>query len=864
MFELNYNESSDVWGLQAKTADKNLEFSGNFTRARLQSRQREIIFNRSLTWALWGLVVFGLLGEGLNIYDYYLNHSFGVFFEQNIGNLAFCVGVFALLYIWARRKQTQLQEQSLTIQEYTDAEKNIDVYKLFNKDAQNAWDSAAIDTEKNIWKQVTVIHIFIAVLKTKSVALAFLRLGTNPKDIIVLLKNYLTLHPSINEDDIVRKLPFAAFMESVSLHNKSIDPLMLLCAMVRLLPEEHIIQSLFFNIGVTAEDLEILASWIFNVTLLIDDLSLFKKMSRFKPDDGINRGLTAVPTHYLDHFSRDLTFLAKHGGLPIALGREADLHEIFKLGEQGSGNILIKGAVGTGRTTVINELAYKMATEQVPKYWQDKRLIRLEISAIVGNPEHAENALLQCLHEAVRTSNILLVIEDIHQLAESRNTQGLSLLDILLDYASQHPISVLATTTVEDYSDYLQRNGNFDQNFSMYELPLLSKTQTILASCIKASLLESQYKCFFTYRAIQQAYELGNIYVKNAGQPQKTIGILVDAAHAQKGNTASVITEEVIQAVISKKTHIPMESIGENESDTLLQLEEKIGKLVIGQSQAISAVSEGIRRARSGLSSGNRPLASFLFLGPTGVGKTELAKTLAQVYFGKEEYLLRLDMSEFSGIDGVEKIIGKAGAKTDTSLIKHLKNYPFCLLLCDEFEKASSEVHNLFLQILDDGRLTSGSGEILDLTHIMVIATSNAGTVEIQDGMKAGKTSDQIRSQLFNSTLQKIFRPELLNRFDGVIIFTPLSKDEVERVAYLQLEYLRKQLREKGIKLDFTNNVLADISKNAYDPLLGGRPIRRYIQDHIEGFIAKLILSKKITRGSDLIVDLQDGKLVLK
>ncbi|HVY67655.1 MAG TPA: AAA family ATPase, partial [Patescibacteria group bacterium] len=348
--------------------------------------------------------------------------------------------------------------------------------------------------------------------------------------------------------------------------------------------------------------------------------------------------------------------------------------------------------------------------------------------------------------------------------------------------------------------------------------------------------------------------------------PQRAIAVLAEAARRAKmsADKYKVISAGAVQKIVSEKAHVPAESLGENEAQKLLGLESELQKFVVGQVQAVRAVSEALRRARSGLASAARPLASFLFLGPTGVGKTELAKTLAAVYFGEEKYLLRLDMSEFRGPDGLAKLLGAESARLDTPLIKHLKNYPFCLLLLDEFEKASPEVWNIFLQILEDGRLTTAKGETLDLTHAMVIATSNAGTRDIQEGLRSGQALDQIQNQLFNNILTGIFPPELLNRFDGIVLFTPLSQPEVKQIALLQLQHLASQLKDKGIKIGFTENVVSDIAAKAFDPLLGARPIRRYIQDHLESFVAKMILSKKLSRGSEITIDIKDGELAIK
>jgi ATP-dependent Clp protease ATP-binding subunit ClpC len=893
MFELNYQPSrQSSWPIKAAGQGFELSFSGSLTPQRVKQEQTHHLLNLAIKTILWLVLALGLLSLGFSAWLGFLSKNWLFFLSPGAFNLAFWVSTFTTAYLWTKLKQETLQEEALNLLHWEDWGKNhkaetLDIYELFNKDARQVWNNTlavAKNRQKTLARPaaatgevlVTATDLFVSLLKHDSIKLVFWRMGANAEDLETIVKNYGILSPKTGSEELAQ-LPFIAFTESLKLHNKTIDPLMLLCALGLILPPEHIIQSIFYNINLSLEKLETISSWIFNLKLLREDLRMFKKLARLKPEKEINKGLTSVPTFYLDHYSTDFTWLAKHGALPLAWGRAGDLRELFALLSLDKKNLIIKGAEGTGRTTLINELAYRMVTEQAPRILQDKRLVKLEIPAILGNPQKAENTFIHALTEAEKAGNIIIVVEDLHALSHAQTSSGLSLLELLVNFLQDHNLMVIGTTTVSDYSNYLQNAPSFEETFASYELSELSHEGVMLACCIKASILESRGQCFFRYPAIEKAVELSDAYIKGAGQPQKTINILVEASSRIKNSPAKVITEELIDKIVSDKTHIPTQALDQNEAEKLLHLEEELSRYIIGQAPAISAVAEGLRRSRSGLSSAARPLASFLFLGPTGVGKTEIAKTLAKVYFdgtrdleGKpgdsnaEKYMFRLDMSEYRGPDGLAKLLGSETGKLDSPLIRHLKNYPFCLLLVDEFEKASPEIINLFLQILEDGRLTSGKGELIDLTHALIIATSNAGTVEIQNGLNANKTLEQIKTELFNRTLLKIYPPELLNRFDAIVLFSPLSPLEVEKIAWLQLEQLRDKLESKGIKISFTDQVIKDIAKNAFDPLLGARPVRRYIQDHVEGFIAKILLSKQAPRGTELTVDIKDGKLVLK
>ncbi len=883
MIDLNYLKSNKSWPVKARNGNIELIFSGSFEDKRIFQENLRNFFEKLILITLWLLAILGIaallfsayLGGQLKTWEFLLLPS--------SFNLIFWVSAFTSVYLWAKYKDEKIKAKTLNLLHWNENEnffkqaKVINIYELFSPKTKTAWNNSLKQAQIRRKEQARVLNkpqgetksniiasdLILSLLELSEIKLVFIRLGINISDVQTLIKNYTILNPLEKQRDL-EKIPFVAFTESLKLHNKTIDPLMLLCALTVTLPKKHILKAIFFNIDLSIEKLETLSSWIFNIRLLREEAKLFKKLSKFKPENEINKSLTSVPTFYLDKFSKDLTWEAKHGRLPLALGRGGDLTEIFKLFSAGRKNLIIKGTPGTGRTTLINELAFKMVTEQVPKILQDKRMVRLEISGIMGTAARAESIFISSLKEAVRAGNIVIIIEEIHSLSKIMSSSGLSFAELLVDFLQNHSLTVIGITNLEDYTDYLQNISNIGSTFISYELAPLSKEGILLACCIKSSILEYRNNCFFRFNAILQAIELTDLYLKSLGQPQKAISILVEAALRAKNSETKIVTTKLIEKIISEKTHIPSHTFSQNEAEKLLNLETTLAKFIVGQKEALKATSEGLRRARSGLASKQRPLASFMFLGPTGVGKTEVARVLAREYFGENKFLLRLDMSEYQGAGGLAKLLGKPENKFDAPLIKHVKNYPFCLLLLDEFEKAGSGILNLFLQILEDGRITSAKGETIDLTHCLIIATSNAGTKEIQEGIKQNLNLEQIKQKLFNLTLTKIFPPELLNRFDGIIVFNPLTADEVQKITYLQLEILKKQMLDKGVKLEFSQNVIKEIAKRAFNPLLGARPIRRYIQDHVEGFIAKLLLARQLPRGSNITIDLKNGEPLIK
>jgi ATP-dependent Clp protease ATP-binding subunit ClpA len=836
-----------------------LTFSGSFDADRINKEQAKSTRDRLLRIVLWAVAITGIVAIILSgLTNFSAAHPWFMV-HRDLFNVFFWISVVGDLYLWAF-VQNQKLEYGVALAQRTAAGGSsapIDVYDLYSHSAKDAWNKAWAVAQKRNAPTVTVEDELLALCGTQDIQLALFRLGINTREFMEVIASAPT-------PTDIGHLPFVAYQKMVELHNNLVDPVMLLCGAVSLLPTDHPVQQYFFQLGISEEILEVVAIWIFNLRLVREEDLAFQHLAKFKPSGGTNKGLTAVPTHYLDQFSQDLTIQAKFHQLPISLGREPDLDNVFKILGENNSNLLIKGDEGTGRTTLVNMLAHHMVMEDVPPLLQDKRLVRLETSALVGAKLPAEQVLMQALGEAEASGNIVLVIEDIDSLARASGAQGLSLLEILVNRLQQSSLTVIGTTTPDNYLNYIHQQPNFDQIFVSYELQDLTPQAIMAACCIRASIIESQTGVIFLFNAIQAAITLSDRYFKDAGQPQKAIGLLQEAASKVKGTADKVVTAETIQKIIGEKTHIPEETITASEGEKLLGLEDEMGKYIIGQKEAVKAVAESLRRARSGLSSGDRPLASFMFVGPTGVGKTELAKTLTKIYFGDERYLLRLDMSEYQGDMGLTKLLGMPNSETNTPFVNHLKNYPFCLFLLDEFEKASHDVLNLFLQILEDGRLTTSAGQTLDLTQTIIIATSNAGTREIQDGLKSGETLDQIKGRLVDEILLNHFAPELLNRFDGVILFTPLSPNEVEQIAGLQIQGLVKNLLDKGYKVSFGQALISDIAQKAYDPSLGARPIRRYIQDHVEGVIAKLILGQQLKRGSTATVDLENGEIVVR
>ena len=383
-----------------------------------------------------------------------------------------------------------------------------------------------------------------------------------------------------------------------------------------------------------------------------------------------------------------------------------------------------------------------------------------------------------------------------------------------------------------------------------------SENQAIQVLEAKAGGLEYKHRIFFTYDALENAVQLAGKFLHDQRLPESAIAIATEAASFvknKKGENTLVMGDDVAE-IVSGKTGIPTTAISEEESKKLLRLEEEMHKRIIGQDEAVQLVASALRRARAEIRSEDRPIANFLFLGPTGVGKTELAKTIADVYFGSEDRMIRVDMSEYQDKSGIYRLIGQPGQQGTGILTEAVRQNPFSLILLDEMEKADPDVLNLFLQVFDDGRLTDSVGRVIDFTNTIIIATSNAGTEYVQEQIESGTPLETIRQDLIRVELKKYYRPEFLNRFDGIVLFRSLKREEIKQIAGLMLKSVQKDMEKKGMQLVVEAPALDALADAGYDPEFGARPMRRAIQDLVENKLAELLLAGKLQRRDRIVL----------
>ena len=752
------------------------------------------------------------------------------------------------------------------------AKQKKDIAATYTEDALRAVEKAFEYARKFKHAEINPIHLLAALVPQKQSLLMFARLGVSTKKLNEKIKRAFTAqtiprgeHPAMSQDFV--ELLFMAYEEASRLKRKRVDVTELLTVIARTSKLAH---DILFDLEVDDDKLRNVAQWIYVNKLLVEQWKKHSARKQFKPKTSMNRAMTARPTPTLDSISRDLTLMARSGQIFPLINREKEVSEMLRILEQRLGNVLLVGEAGTGKTIIVEGLAERMAAEDVPPNLQDKRLVSLDTGALVAGVRgqgEIENRMLGAIHEAAGSGNVLMFIDDIANLVGAGSSGGSQdASSILANSLSEGLIQVIGVTTIDDFNMFLKNNNAFMRRFQVVKIEEMDKNAAIQVLEARSGHLEARNKVFFSYGAIESAVDLSMRYIHDRYLPSKALDIIEETAiyTSQTKGENGVVDKEDVAAIVSEKTNVKVSTATADEQELLLNLEAEIHKRVIGQDEAVDMVAEALRRARVELRDVQRPIANFLFVGPTGVGKTELAKTISEVYFGGEAKMIRLDMSEFQDQSALSRLIGAPpgykGATAGGYLTEAVRSAPFSMVLLDELEKAHPDILNVFLQVMDDGRLTDGAGRTVDFTNTIIIATSNAGTQQIQEGLEQGKALEAIKEELMKSILLKYYRPEFLNRFDGVILFKPLSYDEVVQIAYLELAKVASQLESKGITLEGTKTAVEELAREGFDPALGARPLRRVIQEKVDSALAKFMLTGQVGRRDKVVLE-SGGKI---
>lgn len=573
----------------------------------------------------------------------------------------------------------------------------------------------------------------------------------------------------------------------------------------------------------------------------------------------MNRAWTARPTPTLDKFSLDFTDLAREEAVGLLIGHEKEYDRLLDiLSRPSKANALLVGEPGSGKETLVAHLAFEIIKDKVPAPLFDKRLVALQIGNLISGatPDEVSRRVNAIIGEIVRAGNIVLYIPDIHNLVKTSGEGFLSAADILIPVIVSDAFPVVGATYPKESKELIETQSDFASAFDVIRIEEIDEGDAIKVLTYESMLLERQYGVLISFGAIKEAVVLAHKYFHYKLLPGSAEELLKEALAdvSQKGE--KVLKVENIVSIAERKTNIPIHRAGKEEAKKLLNLESIIHEKLIDQEEAVSAVSRSLREYRSGLSRGKGPIAVFLFVGPTGVGKTELSKILTKIQFGSETMMIRFDMSEYQDKTSISRFIGSPDGRIAGNLTESVIQKPYSLILLDEFEKAHPDILNLFLQVFDDGRLTDNLGRTIDFTNTIIIATSNAHSEFIKTHIEAHTPMETIAEEL-KKKLTDYFRPELLNRFSSIIVFKTLSPQNIESIAKLQLLDLAQTVSEaQGITLTFNDAVVKKIAELGYSPAFGARPLRGVISEKLRSVLAEKILKGDIAKGDNIKISL--------
>lgn len=739
-----------------------------------------------------------------------------------------------------------------TLPDLSVVERRVAMNAYFTEEAMDVIDEMMRLVRVGGQASVDPAHLFLATVGSHEIRMVFLRLNLTFDQMKDALRRHMASLPKgtavfdAGTAELLGESLYAA-LRSRSHHIAVVD--LFWAAYVK----SDFLQELFYSLHVEQEEVMQVMEWMRINTKLIQRVEEYRRLAALKPTGNMNRAYTAVQTQILDAVSEDMTSAGVKGYLPLLIGREKELSQVFRSIEGSGRSVVLVGSPGVGRKTIIAGIAERMIEEDVPKRLADKRLVRLSLPHILtgAGSLQPQELFLRVLQEVGASGNIILVIDGLEQIVQQG---GGTLASLLASELEKRYTFVIATTTPAGFSAI--EKSVLASQFEKVIINEANASEAITVLESKVGALESKHRIIFTYEALAALVELSMRYMHESYLPNKAIILAQELAlkHAQGNKDAwPRVTKQDAEQFIAEKTSIPVTEVSQQESGELLDLEDRIHARVIGQDHAVAAVANALRRARVNLRDEGRPIATFLFLGPTGVGKTELAKATAEVYFGNETAMLRFDMSEYQDQASIVRLIGNAG--TSGLLTEGVRKQPYTLLLLDELEKAHPDILNIFLQVMEDGRLTDGTGQTIDFTNVILIATSNAGSGFIEDQVRAGANIETIHTGLMEGELRQHYRPEFLNRFDGVMVFKPLDEEDVVAIAYLMIAKIVERIQTKGIMLRVTDAMVHELAKQGFDPAYGARPLRRVLQDRVENTIAEYLLKGKVGRRDALVLD---------
>ncbi len=705
---------------------------------------------------------------------------------------------------------------------------------------------------------------------------------------------------------------------------------------------EHLLLALISDEGILSSrillSLDVLPRQIRKVTLRRLGVSDIQARQRLGRQPGQRARRSETPT--LDKLARDMTQMARDGKLDPVIGRDNELRRVEQiLSRRTKNNPVLIGEPGVGKTAIAEELARRMASNEVPEDLAQKRLMMLDMGSLVAGTKYRgefEDRLKKVIDEIQKDGHVILFIDELHTLIGAGGAEGaIDASNILKPALARGDLQTIGATTLDEYQKYIESDAALERRFATVQVE--EPTENVALQILNGlrPKYEEHHHVKIDDDALKQAVKLSSRYITDRYLPDKVIDLIDEASSMvridaeEKGNHQPSLTTKLAQLrqqkeaaienqdfdqaanlrqeeltlkakvdeqqkkaeqqstrqrlhttgedvakIVAEWTGVPLTQLKKSESERLVNLEKVLHNRVIGQNEAVSVVAKAIRRARSGLKDPQRPIGSFMFLGPTGVGKTELAKALAAAMFGSEDNMIRIDMSEYMEKYSTSRLIGAApgyvGYDEGGQLTEKVRQHPYSVVLLDEAEKAHPDVFNLLLQVLDDGYLTDAKGRKVDFRNTIIIMTSNLGATQLQDEKEVGfgardvSQDYQAMASAIRQQLKLHFRPEFLNRIDETVIFHSLQKDELHQIVKLMVAQLRARVAEQGINLKVTPAAIDVVATEGYDPAYGARPLRRALQDLIEDPLSTALLSGNVKTGDNVVGGAHQGKITLK
>jgi ATP-dependent Clp protease ATP-binding subunit ClpC len=644
-----------------------------------------------------------------------------------------------------------------------------------------------------------------------------------------------------------------------------------------------------------------------------------------------------VKTQTLDEFGRDLTELAKNDQLDPVIGRTSEMDRVIQvLGRRTKNNPVLVGEPGVGKTAIVEGLAQRIVSGDIPETLSGKRLVSLDLASIVAGTKYRgefEQRLKTIIDEIRKAKNsIIIFIDELHTVIGAGAAEGaIDAANILKPALARGELQCIGATTFDEYRKHIEHDPALERRFQpvVVEPPSVEETITILKGLKEK--YESHHMCIYDDKAIESAVVLSDRYITDRALPDKAIDLMDEAGSSarlkmsvyppefkekekeieelikkekdadesndvekkaelvekrkqlkkdfeemkrkwreEREKKRPVVSEEDIAIIASKWTGIPVTRMTQSEADKLLHMEEEIHKRIIGQDEAVKIISRSIKRSRTGMKDPKKPIGNFLFLGPTGVGKTELARAVAEYLFGNEDAMIRIDMSEYMEKFAVSRLIGAppgyVGYEEGGKLTEAVRRKPYSVVVLDEMEKAHPDVYNILLQVMDDGILTDSLGHKVSFKNTILIMTSNIGARLISKGKTLGFVATEDKERDYKEMkdtvmdeVKRVFNPEFVNRIDEIVVFRPLTQDDIYRILDINFAKVQKKVADRNIILELTDKARDFVSKKGFDPNYGARPLLRTIQKYIEDPLSEFMLMNKVKDGSCIIIDYSDG-----